>query len=172
MNRRPAWTAVALALGAGVIVLIGSIGAVGAFDLQTIEVDGSASFIVEDPGPWLVAVESRAVLGGREVVGGSVDMKDVECLGPDGTDRQLEAVDHDIRYEQPGRAGEVLGRFMAGESGTWTIVVHGVDGPVLLAIGPDRLEAMVMWTMVSGGLAVVFLGAALGFGWVAWRTRG
>lgn len=171
MNRRAAWCAVACALAAAVVVLIGGIGAVGQFTLETYPVTGRATFTVDDPhSMWLVASQSRARVHDRDLVGVDVVLDDVSLIDPTGTVVHLEALPQRIAYERPDRAGEIIGRFKATRAGTWTVQVDERHGQVLLALGEDRLKAMALWTMISGAVAIALLGGALGCGWVAFQS--
>jgi hypothetical protein len=150
------------------VLLAGTIGSIASFDLHTCEVQDEARFEVADPGVWVVACETRSVLGGMERTGSLIAASDLNLVGPDGELRPLVPATQIIRYAEPSRAGTVIGTFDA-TAGTWAIrLADGGQAP-LIAVGPDPTPSMAWWTLVSGGLAIVLLGAGAGFGWVAFR---
>ncbi|MDP7028829.1 MAG: hypothetical protein QF733_01250 [Phycisphaerales bacterium] len=151
--------------------LIGAVASVSMFDLKTMAVEQEASFVVDRPGPWVLASETRSVLDGAAHLSEAVALADVTLVDPEGADVEVGVPPRGVRYETPDRSGVIIGSFEASTPGAWTLVRREPAVPaVLMAVGPDPASAAVWWLLIPGGLAVVLLGAAGGCGWVAFRA--
>jgi hypothetical protein len=93
----------------------------------------------------------------------------IQLIDPEGSSHAIVPAERMIRYSEPSRAGEIIGSFDAGQSGTWKIQLAPETPLALCAVGPDPAAPMAWWVLSSGGLAIVLLGTGAGFGWVAWR---
>ena len=162
-------------LGAIGVLLVGAIGSINAFPLQTIPFrQPSLLFEVSALGDWIVASESRAMVDGIASVGKDVARQDLVLSDPMGNQVPLEEPARNITYVMPDRAGHVIGVFRASHSGHWTVEyadpTSEQGGMAIIAIGPDPAMPMLWWVIVPGVLAIVLLGVGAGCGWVAWRT--
>ena len=173
--RRLVWIGVGCGLGAIGVLLVGALGSINAFSLQTIALHQAASFEVSALGDWIVASESRAMVDGFASAGKDVARQDLVLSDPMGKHVPLEEPTRSIVYAMPDRAGRVIGVFHASHSGQWTLQyvapTSEQGGMAIIAVGPDPAMPMVWWVMVPGALAIVLLGVGAGCGWVAWRTR-
>jgi hypothetical protein len=174
--RRLVWIGVSCGLGAIGVLLVGAVGSINAFPLQTIPLhQSSSSFEVSAMGDWIVASESRAMVDGIASVGKDVARQDLVLSNPLGKHVLLKEPARKITYAMPDRAGHIIGTFRASHSGQWTLEyadpTSEQGGMAIIAVGPDPAMSMVWWVMVPGVLAIVLLGVGAGCGWVAWRTR-
>ena len=170
MNRRRLiWLAVLCSVLAMVTVLIGTLGSLRAFRLTTVSASPSASFEVDTSGMWVVASETRGLVNGKSQVGAEVVREHVHLRDSMGEVIPLEEPTRGLRYRQSDQAGVVIGTFEATSWGRWSVEVVGGAQATLIAVGPDPVGPVAIWTLSAGGLAIGFLGVACGFGWVAWR---
>lgn len=152
-----------------VTVLIGTIGSLRAFRLTTVTATPSASFEVDASGMWVVASETRSLVNGQLLVGPAVTRDQVHLHNSMGMVVLLEEPIRGLHYRQSDRQGVVIGTFEATSWGPWVVEVDGETQTALIAIGPDPIRPVAIWTLSAGGLAIGFLGVACGLGWVAWR---
>lgn len=170
MSRRTLiWLAASCAAAAVLVVLIGGVGSLGAFQLVTVRLTPEGRFEVGALGDWVVASQTRAVVDGVPLVGAAVTAEQLHLLSPSGAAVPIRVPDYTMAYQRTDRAGEVIGHFDAAQPGSWRVRLAGGGDGVLLAVGPNPLQAVSLWMLVSGAIAIVLLGAACGLGWIAWR---
>ncbi len=168
---RLAWVAIGLALAAMISLLMGAIGSMRAWSPAVVRAAPQNVVMVEQPGDWVVASLRRATIANQQEIGPDLDRAAMQVRGPDGSVVTLEPLDFTSSFERPDSAGRLIARFRASTAGPYEITVATPEGFALLGIGRDPVPMMTLMMAISGGMAIVLLGAAAGVGWVAFRTR-
>ncbi|HWJ62536.1 MAG TPA: hypothetical protein VNS19_11240 [Acidimicrobiales bacterium] len=178
--RRPGRLGTWVGLGLILLGIVGGIAlivvgarsvVVGVEELQRVPVASGGTIEVTEPGPVKVYAErevseSAAKSFSSSSSGGPVPDVELSITDPDGIPVAITRVRGSEEYQSDGWWGTRIGRFEAGQAGTYTVEVVGGDDVQLydgIAVG-DSVQARGLWLIlmgVLGGAFLVFVGVVV-----------
>lgn len=131
-------------------------------DFQRVDVPGSGTVVLEEPGDYTIYYEFAL---GEDALDVRAEQTEVTLVAPDGSEVALDEYDSRVTYETGDHGGEALFSFTADEAGEYEVTAEGARDDIL-DDGPLQGEVAVGRGLGRGIVAGVLGALAVGLGGV------